>query len=291
MKASSKAFIFTIFLFLLALASPATNAATNAANKAVTKAVTGPLQAPPVLQLQFTPATSKPSQKLDFVIHAAQCYAYLFRALGQRPWQLPWQNLEPFASVSLKTARSGRESPLAGHYLVAKNTGWAKQRQALAQDNRLGLYLAHHSGAAFGDALIITKGMIPKLDRTHLYCGTTASPNRPSQNVWPNQQTGRVAARLLGSRHPVVRYPFLPALSRGKAENLTIKAARKAARSMATTFELASPTALTLANYRRQGELIQVNYTVSFPDRSRDLVLIGAYTNGVFAAEHLHFSK
>lgn len=239
---------------------------------------------PPILRLSVT-HQGKMAKPIDFAIlpeQGAACYSYLFRVFGQRSWQVSWRNLAPYGELDFSSsAAAGR-----GHYLLSPRAQRAQTRWP--EGARGALYLGHHSGSSFGDKLIITKGRLAKLDETHLFCGITTAA---TDVLWHQSQGTSIAVRLIGSRHKVVRYAFLPALSRGKAETLTIKAARKAARSMADTFDLAHPNRLKLANYRRQGELIQVNYTVSFADRDRDLVLIGAYTNGVFATQHLHFSK
>lgn len=246
-----------------------------------------PAPLPPVLRLHFPAAgQNAKSTAIDFTIHTNpghQCYSYLFRVFGQRTWQVPWRNLAPYGEVDFSS------SPAAGrgHYLIAKD--YPPTAPPWPQQAATGLYLARHSGSAFGDRLIITDGHIPKLSATHLFCGTAT---QAISTLWRQDVTSAspVTLRLIGSRHKVVRYPFLPALSRGKAQHLTIKAAQKAARSLATTFDLSHPNKVKLANYRSQGELIQVNYTISFADRDRDLVLIGAYTNGIFATKHLHFS-
>lgn len=250
---------------------------------------------PPILRLSYK-LPGKPLKSVDFAIFTDRgnaCYSYLFRVFGQRSWQVGWRNFAPYGELDFKaSAAAGR-----GHYLIAKDRGSTSKEPGQGAAATTGLYLAHHSGAAFGDKLIISQGRIPILHASHLFCGEathSSSSSSSAMALWQNSaqhKPATVTLRLIGSRHKVVRYPYLPALSDGKAKSLTIKAARKAAQSMAATFDLPHPGELRLATYRRQGELIQVNYTVTFSDRPRDLVLIGAYTNGIFATQHLHFSK
>lgn len=262
--------------------SPGAEAVSERAKAPVVAGRTKPL--PPILRLSVS-QKGKTAKPIDFAIlpeQGPECYSYLFRVFGQRSWLVSWRNLAPYGELDFgSSAAAGR-----GHYLISPRDRRAANRWP--QEARAALYLSHHSGSSFGDKMIITKGRIAKLDETHLFCGITTAA---TDMLWQRSTGTAISVRLIGSRHKVVRYPFLPALSQGKAETLTIAAARKAARSMADTFDLAHPSGLKLATYRRQGELIQVNYTVSFADRDRDLVLIGAYTNGVFAAKHLHFSQ
>lgn len=222
---------------------------------------------------------------------ASACYAYLAKVMGHRSRTLTWRNLDPYGQWQLPQP-AGQNAHYTSHPYIIANA--EKEAAPWPADAAFGLYLARDSrdamdGQTYGRTLILTKGHLPNIAAGHLPCGY-ALESKVAPFAQRSPQT-RFIAKLMRNGHQPRAFPQLPALNHHDAAAMTRGAVHRAVNSLAATFQLPAAEGWHLATYHREGRLIQVNYAVRFPDRERQLTMIGAYTDGEFTAQHLHFSR
>lgn len=220
------------------------------------------------------------------------CYAHLAKVMGHRSRTLAWRNLDPYGQWQLPQP-AGQNAHYTSHPYIIANA--EKEAKPWPADAAFGLYLARDSrdakdGQTYGRTLILTKGHLPNIAAGHLPCGY-ASPGSKVAPFAQRSPQARFTARLMRNGHKPQAFPQLPALNHHDAAAMTRGAVHRAVSSLAATFQLPAAQGWHLATYHREGRLIQVNYAVRFPDRERQLTMIGAYTDGTFTAQHLHFSR
>lgn len=225
---------------------------------------------------------------------ASACYAYLAKVIGHSSRTLTWRNLDPYGQWQLPQP-AGQNAHYTSHPYIIANAD--KEVISWPANAAFGLYLARDSrdapgvkGQSYGRTLILTKGHVPNIAGGHLLCGYASPSSKLAPFAQRSPQT-RFIASLMRNGHQPQRFPQLPALNHHEAAAMTRGAVHRAVDSLAATFQLPAAQEWHLATYHREGRLIQVNYAVRFPDGERNLTMIGAYTDGKFNAQHLHFSR